>query len=129
MNTKDANFKELGFDIWRRWDSCINFIPDKTGVYVFRLNGEFCRLKGKTDILYIGSSKSTLKKRLRFYNKPGPSQPTSQRLHKLLNMKEYKDVEIGWCIYKEDEVRNIENILLEQFNKEHHELPPWNRKR
>jgi len=129
MDSTHSVFESLKFTAWQPWATSFEQFPSQPGLYVFRHKNQFGRLKGETDILYIGSCKSTLRQRLKFYIKPGPTQFTSQRLHQFLNMEDYHNVEIAWSIHPEDSVRRIENELLDLFVQEHHELPPWNRQR
>jgi len=99
--------------------------PTQPGVYVLRkAKGErFGRLKGESDILYIGSTEAGngLKQRIQQYFHPGPSQWANRRINEY-TMK--YSMEISWCPC--DEPRNFEHSLLKQYLKEHDELPPFN---
>lgn len=99
--------------------------PSQGGVYVFRNAGAktFGRLRGQSDILYIGSTESEggLKQRFSHYLHPGPTQWTNQRIHNLL--RRYP-MEIAWFVC--DNPVNLENNLLKQYISEHDELPLLN---
>jgi hypothetical protein len=97
----------------------------QSGIYIFRMAQSKCfgRLKGKTDILYIGSTegKHGLRERLQQYLRPGPTQWTNKRIHAMA--KKY-DMEIAWCLC--GEASNLELQLLHRYIEDHDELPPLN---
>ena len=99
--------------------------PPQKGAYIIRKAGgkAFGRLRGKSDILYIGKSegKGGLKRRLSFYLRPGKTQWTSRRIHEM--SKKY-EMEIAWC--PSSEPKNLEHKLLNKYLLDHDELPPLN---
>lgn len=99
--------------------------PRVIGVYVLRqADGKLvCRLRGESDIFYIGSttSKGGLKQRLMQYFHPGPTQWTNQRINSFL--KKYA-MEVAWCPCSEP--TNLEHELLWRYLADHDELPPFN---
>jgi hypothetical protein len=99
--------------------------PKQYGIYIFRMARSkfFGRLKGESDILYIGSaeSKHGLRGRLRQYLHPGPTQWTNKRIREMA--KKYA-MEIGWCLC--EEASNLELQLLHRYIDDHDELPPLN---
>jgi excinuclease UvrABC nuclease subunit len=103
----------------------IKNVPEDTGVYIIRKVGgqRFGRLRGESDILYIGSATSQggLKQRLQQYFSPGPTQWTNKRINEFA--KKYS-MEVAWCLLNEP--KNFEDELLRQYLKEHDELPPFN---
>lgn len=122
-----AQLGQKGFSLWYPFnEQSIKNAPKRWGAYVIRTTGgkSFGRLRGKSDILYIGSTKNKrgLNQRLTQFLNPGPTQWTSQRINKFI--KKYP-VEVAWRI--SDEPRNLESELLQQYFKEHEELPPLNR--
>jgi len=126
LDSEIVRKKIAGLSDWFSFDEQIlKQTPDQRGAYVFRSVGgrSFGRLKGKSDILYIGSTTSKRGLRQRFYNylHPGPTQWTNQRIHDLL--KRYQ-MEVAWFVCKKPV--NIENSLLTQYEREHDELPPLN---
>ena len=100
-------------------------VPRQHGIYIFRMaRGEcFSRLKGESDIFYIGSAEGNhgLRGRLHQYLRPGPSQLTNKRIHTVA--KKY-DMEIAWCVC--EEAGNLELQLLHRYLEDHDELPPLN---
>lgn len=102
--------------------------PEKQGIYILRRAGgkKFRRLKGESDIMYIGSAtgEGGLKVRLMQYLNPGPTQLTNLRIHKIATR--YK-MEVAW--YPCDEPKNLEHQLLQQYALDHDELPPLNHAR
>jgi excinuclease UvrABC nuclease subunit len=124
MNSSQLTQK--GFSEWIPFtEENVEKAPRKPGVYILRkAHGlVFGRLRGKSDILYIGSTEaqSGLKHRLKQYFHPGPTQWTNKRINKLL---EKYEMEIAWCPC--DEPSNLEHQLLTQYLEEHDELPPLN---
>lgn len=118
--------KQRGFIGWFPFnENVIANAPGQLGVYVLRraYGKRFGRLRGKSDILYIGSTEAEkgLRQRLRQYLHPGPTQWTNKRINELL--KKYK-TEVAWCTCEEPD--NSEHDLLVQYMTEHDELPPLN---
>jgi hypothetical protein len=123
MNSSDLQLHG-GFENWFPFkEETLSRIPETTGVYIFRIpNGKaFGRLKGNSDILYIGSSESSLRKRLRFYLQPGPRQLTNIRINKML--KKYS-VELSWI--QNTKPKELETELISKYFGQHDELPPFN---
>ena len=111
-----------GFSNWYQLDDeGRKNAPSRSGTYIIRLKGGhvFGRLKGKSDIVYMGS---TVNLRRRFYQFLHPaSQLTNQRIN---NLAKRYDFEIAWL--ENDEPRILEHNLLRQYLGEHDELPPLN---
>ncbi|MDP3993440.1 MAG: hypothetical protein Q8P75_00475 [bacterium] len=120
-----------------------NIVPRESGIYFIHADFQFPRLKGKTDILYIGTSKSNLRKRLgtfirgfkmidkllkrydweeaiKKFQGSRKATPRSWRLSRQLKRQLYFTYEI--C----EDCRTRENELLYEFEKKHFELPPLN---
>jgi|WetSurMetagenome_2_1015567.scaffolds.fasta_scaffold97855_2 hypothetical protein len=99
--------------------------PREVGVYILRLaEGKlFGRLRGASDILYVGSStcQGGLRQRLSHYFHPGPSQWTNLRINKYLS--KYK-MEVAW--FPTSNPLNLEHKLLTQYESDHDEQPPFN---
>ena len=121
---KSFEIQKLGFSSFQKLSpEVINNLPAEPGVYVLRSAEKRMvgRLKGESDVLYVGSSLKSIRGRLRFYFKPGPTQWTSIRINSLL--KRYP-VEIA---YKFSSVpRDEESRILLKYFEEHDELPPFN---
>jgi len=103
-------------------------IPSSPGVYVFRLDRCFGRLQGSSDILYIGHAKNLCERILENHLR-GKGGKTTKRIHYYLCKMNYLEyVEVSWITT--DSVKDsigMEKLLLKEYEKDHHELPPWNR--
>jgi len=132
MNSK--NLRVLGFHEWfefsiKNADRLLHWLPREKGVYVIRYKNHFGRFKGKSDIMYLGSSveeNDGLRRRIRFFFKPGKSQKTSKRINKWL--RTIQGFEISYItVSKGKKAREIEAKLREEYGRRHGEFPPWNR--
>ena len=125
-----ASLAEYGFREWRKLSDLktdMASIPDQPGTYVLRLNSRLERLRGKSDILYIGCTEKSIRKRIRRHLK-GMGKKTAWRIHQNLMDRGYLDhVEASWVISSREEARELEKRLLKGYEKDHEELPPWNR--
>jgi len=124
-----GELKNYGVKLWYKLsDDLGNLkqkIPKEPGVYVFKLNRYLEKVKGKSDILYIGSSKNLQKRIINNYLK-GNGGLTTKRIHNYLIKRNYINfVEVGWEITKN--YKNLEKKLRNKFDKDHDQLPPWNR--
>ncbi|MBW9220622.1 hypothetical protein KKP91_00150 [Methanothermococcus sp. SCGC AD-155-M21] len=198
MDSKDLEI--YGFTSWVKLSKLKENegkdIPEKSGVYVFRLDRKFGRLVGESDILYIGiiGTYDNLRKRIYKDYILGENirkdYKTIQRIHTYLDLGYLDKVEVSWIELKDlkklineledlkksvkeirenlmKKLKNSENLivkllddleksleliedvrekeiydedyekelgnnykekLLEKYEKDHHELPPWNRK-
>ena len=100
--------------------------PKQIGVYVMRKAGGQCfgRLKGESDILYIGKTTRKhggLKHRFRSYLYGTPTTGTDKRIH---DFAKKTTIEVAWCLC--DEPEHFEYDLLWRYYREHDELPPLN---
>ena len=105
-------------------------LEDKSGVYIFSLSEEICRLRGKTDILYIGATSSGLKSRIDKYLKANETQKTNLRISKFCKKLLLDGKRINLLFIKcenEKDPKKLESDLLKEFEEEHWELPPFNR--
>jgi hypothetical protein len=119
-----SKLSSFGFSSWYPFSKeNLRKAPEEIGVYVFRkAKAEmFGRLNGKSDILYIGSSKKGLRSRLQNYMHPGPTQWTNQRIHEYTVKN---SVEVSWLTFQGP--KNLEHDLLKQYFSDHWELPPLN---
>jgi hypothetical protein len=114
------------FGRWITWgDRGPQAVPNKPGTYIFRLaGGNFGRLTGESDILYIGCAKN---------------QNLQQRAKQHLHSRE-DEKDIGYLIKRvEEQVGPVEfawkenadpkageRELLARYRKDHIELPPLN---
>jgi hypothetical protein len=107
-------------------------IPFGPGVYALFSENAFCRFLGESDILKIGSAGGGrgLRGRLYGYFRPGPTQITNQRIAEavaLYPIARLGMLSVGWKVVL-DRLAAIEfeGLLLQQYRREHGELPPWN---
>jgi len=106
-------------------------LKNKKGIYVFVLGEKFPRLKGETDILYIGSTTRTYGERLSQYINPDVEgrQRTNRRINNGLR-RLLQNGKLVFLLFKPMEdnprIKELENQLIEMFEKEHWELPPYN---
>lgn len=102
-------------------------LPASPGVYVIARSSEVGRLRGASDILYIGMTKASggLRQRIRQYFHPGPTQTTNLRINRLLH--ESSDLVLGVRSLSPGEASAEEDGLLARFEREHGELPSHNR--
>ena len=132
---KCLRYKER-FSEWHTLnEQCLKQVSTRPGIYVIRKHsGQFGRLRGKSDILYIGSTETTggLRTRLRRYLYPSRHSTTDNRVHQFL--KRY-EMDIAWCAFekphqshklKSYKPRNAEYRLLQLYVEQHYELPPLN---
>lgn len=128
------SLKKYGFKKWRSFNMnnkrrILDILPYSRGVYVIKNKGTFGRFKGKSDIIYIGSSISKndgLRGRISFYFNPGSTQETSKRIHDLL--KKTNSLAIAFVVRSQGtEAKKLEKKLRCKYEIEHGELPPLNR--
>ncbi|TET42704.1 MAG: GIY-YIG nuclease family protein [Dehalococcoidia bacterium] len=102
--------------------------PDSDGVYIIRSSQPFGRFRGESDTVYVGSSANAqggLKRRIRFFFHPGPSQHTSKRIKALLDLGGKLQISFHTCTAQK--ARSLEKEILKEYVREHLELPPYNR--
>jgi hypothetical protein len=120
------------FRVWRDWEQFEDRFDAVNGVYAFRLKSEFPRLRGFSQVLYIGMcNRDAVRNR-----RPG-------LWHRLANYRQanagaaqrLKDVETafgGRCQVEYSYVpcdlpREVEKALLADYYRKHLEFPPLNR--
>jgi len=113
-------------------EELMKVISHLPGVYVIRRNEHFDRLVGITDIVYIGRAttgkgkRKGLHRRIRGYLHTTPRRRTSYRV--MYWTEKLGGFEIAFIICNtDDEAIEKEIFLLRNFEKEHAELPPFNR--
>jgi hypothetical protein len=103
-------------------------LPTTRGVYVIVLPTPEQRRRGASDIAYIGraTNRNGLQGRIRQYYHPGPTQSTNQAMKQRL-YAEGCALRLGFVV--SDSATRLESDLLERFEAEHDELPPFNKQR
>ena len=122
-----------GFSVWAEWNSgTVKHAPMKPGVYVFRLSRteQLRRLKGESDILYIGATKKgsrTLRDRLRDHLRlRDDKKDLGCRLERVI--KEVAPLEVAWKQFENHaDAQDLERKLLAEYTDSHIEFPPLNR--
>ncbi|MEM0149194.1 MAG: hypothetical protein QW346_02935 [Candidatus Micrarchaeaceae archaeon] len=113
--------RKLHFENWHPFESSLEYATNENGVYCMRLQEAICRVKGKSDIAYIGSATNGFKTRFRGYMNPGPTQKTNIRVKEF--SRKYK-LEVSFLVT--DKPKFYESLLLEEYLADHDELPPLN---
>jgi excinuclease UvrABC nuclease subunit len=105
-------------------------LPSARGVYAIRRKTPYQRVRGESDITYIGSATNQdgLRMRVRQYFHPGWKQETNKRILGLIqNSAEF---EISWLLAgSAGAAKALEQDLLDKYADDHGELPPENRRR
>jgi hypothetical protein len=114
---------------WKRWSRDIVWdAPLGPAIYVFRLaeGKTIQRLKGDSDILYIGCS-TKLRNRLKGHLKViTVERNTAYRLQRVVT--EIGHPEVSWESYDNaDRAKDAERLLLTKYEADHIEFPPLNR--
>lgn len=123
---------KLGFSPWHKftptsWNAMLKLVPKEPGVYALKEPELFRRYNFKSDLVYIGCTKSKdgLRQRIGFHTKGNKSQKTSFRIHKWLRQRPC--LQICWREVREGLCRKYEKALLLRYLSDHWELPPLNR--
>lgn len=122
MNSNDL----LEFSTWLPWSKGVSSrAPHQPGVYVIRLKEEICRLTGKSDLVYIGSSQS-LRTRLRDHRSARDSGIGIGLTLRYIEQR-LGELQVAWqgCTQVE-EAKEREWNLLAEYKDDHIELPPLN---
>ena len=114
---------KIRFDGWVPFDDILDYADKKAGVYEIRMKDgrKFGRVRGESDIVYIGSTTKSFKSRFRGYMKPGRDQPTNQ--HVKWFSKKY-EIEVAFLLIGKP--RLYESLLIDTYIADHDELPPLN---
>lgn len=132
MNTSELP----DFSSWVPWsEAAVRLAPATPGVYAFGLAEahQLPRLKGGSDIVYIGSAKrgrtgaGSVKRRLKQHLRPREGKiDIGYRIDRVL--KEVGPLQVAWRRFDTDtDARWHEAELLERYEQDHIELPPLNR--
>jgi hypothetical protein len=120
MESQSSHIKTY-FSAWHILNMLLrDEIPELPGTYILRLAGpkSFGRLRGDSDIIYIGSTTDTLRQRM-------DKTLINKRISELT--QKY-GIEIAWCTRPPQslDAGDFETSLLESYQQEHEELPPLN---
>lgn len=107
---------------------CTRFLAWREKWTLVRLIGgrPVARLKGESDIIYIGIA-TNIQKRLRSHlNIMAVERNTAFYLQRI--QTEVGSVQVGWQIFEEhDTAKSLERNLLARYTEDHVEFPPLNR--
>ena len=120
----EVSGEKINFSTWVPFEDALKYATDETGVYIIRMKDGmvFGRVKGESDIVYIGETKSGFKRRFRGYLKPNGTQWTNWRVNSF--SKKHK-LEVSFAPATASEL--VEHMLLQTYQLAHEELPPLNR--
>lgn len=125
---------ETYFTEWNSWASFETRFDGLNGVYAFRLKSKFGRLRGESDVLYIGmcnqnpevNQRPGIWHRLKNYRQS--NNGASQRLKEVETIFGGKsNVEYSYVVCENP--RAVEKALLADYYAKHLEFPPLNRNR
>ena len=131
----DSNtLSRKGFERWQDFNLKAEAIlssglPTSNGVFVIRNDTPFGRFVGESDIVYIGSASNEngLRGRILQYFNPEPTQGTNKRINGILHSR--PGLKISYVLKPSTEDANaLESSLLKEYERQHGELPPANRK-
>lgn len=109
----------------------LSTLPTSPGVYVIVLAQPEQRRRGASDIAYLGraGNQNGLRGRVRQYFHPGPTQGTNIAMRQRIWAPGCA-LQLGFAATDTTVMaRRLESDLMLQFEKEHGELPPYNRQR
>jgi len=131
----DSNsLSRKGFERWQSFNlkaeaTLSGGLPMFSGVYVIKNDVSFGRFVGESDIVYIGSASGEKGLRgtiLQYFN-PGPAQDTNKRINGILHL--HPGLKLSYILIPSaDEANALESSLLNEYDRQHGELPPANRK-
>ena len=100
-------------------------VPDEPGVYEIKTDYEFGRLRGKSHVVYVGSTVKSLKGRLVHQRIKDPKENLS-RTEQLLREAGHA-LELRFAVASDGKIaKHMEAQRLMDYEKEHWELPPAN---
>jgi hypothetical protein len=131
-----ASLQTCGVGSWMAFTcdtepSVLANLPSGVGVYVVLLGEQAACRRGASDIAYIGkaTNRGGLRGRVRQYFHPGPTQSTNIAMRSRLNARRCA-LRIGFTVSDSGPAaRRLESDLLIAFEKEHGQLPPYNKQR
>lgn len=118
---------------WTAWSqAAAKRAPEKPGVYFLRLGNSLERLKGSSDLLYIGTTeegKGTVRARLiSRFREVLTEGSVGYRLARFANEVPGACIEFAWRVLaSHEDAMWDEAQLLKRYEDDHIELPPLNR--
>lgn len=118
-----------GFSIWTVWSrTTVEGVPATHGVYVLRMAGQmaFGRLKGTSDIVYIGSSQNMRRRLSSHLSARDDARDIGCRLGRVL--RDVGPLELAWKVQASQAGAMLDECkLLARYSSDHIEFPPLNR--
>jgi hypothetical protein len=115
---------------------CISKVASTSGIYIISTDFKFSRLKGITDILYIGKANDLHKRLSTFSNgfefcklkKHLKNRPVYKRRHAIWRFWDLycEGYQLFFSTKKSKSPKKQEKSYLGQYHKKHLELPPLN---
>jgi excinuclease UvrABC nuclease subunit len=130
---KSGDLAGRGFNTWRPFAieaerELLDHLPTCHGVYLMRFTRIEPRLRGESDIAYIGraTNQNGLRGRVRQYFHPGWRQSTNLEMKARLVQR--VPLELGHVLTgNAEEAIDLKSALLLAFEAEHGERPPFNK--
>ncbi len=131
-----AALKAHGISNWLAFSHLVerqllSALPTSPGVYVVRLPRPEPKRSGVSDIAYIGRAENQngVRGRVRQYFHPGPTQSTNIAMQQRICAPGCA-LQLGFGVTDTGATaRRLESDLLLKFERDHGELPPYNRQR
>ena len=123
FTTFDVKIEEHSEAAYRAAFGCAEAKSRNNVVYLFRSDRRVARLVGTSDILYIGQTKHSFRRR---YQQWAAKHATIMRNKHLLDV--YGSIRLSTCEYRffGDSLLAAENQLLWWYYQNHFEYPPFN---
>lgn len=134
MLAEDA--RKIAKNQWSEWHTIkLNSVPDQNpllkerkdevGVYLIRSKEKIHRLKGISDIIYVGKGvlRNRIGKALAYYR--GQKKcPYYSRMLSLFLVELNLDLSFSYLVTESAE--QLERLILKEYENDHYELPPLN---
>lgn len=131
INKSDIDYRTY-FKDWKNWETFESRFDGINGVYSFRLTQDLKRLKGTSNVLYIGMANQNPETNTRpgiwhrLMNYRQNNSGASRRLKEVIaHFGGLSCIEYSYCQCKNP--REVEKMLLENYFLQHLEIPPLNR--
>ena len=113
----------IRFRDWIPFNNALEYATTEIGVYCIRMKDavKVGRVRGESDIVYLGSTIDGFKRRFRSYMHPGIRQKTSQRVKAF---SQRYSLEVSFLPIAKPRV--WESIMMDMYLGDHDELPPLN---
>lgn len=121
-NEIDAKDSATFIEQFKAVCSCDVAVNNRSICYVWYAEKDICRLKGKSNIIYIGKTINTFQQRHYQYAKLEGSGLNWEKYSHIIDT--YGKIKMACCSV--DDPRKLERDMLLRYVQEHLELPPLN---